>query len=816
MKVVALGSFGVHTPAAAVPTGEVARRVLAVLTARVNQPVPPDLVTELVWSGARRRGHNTLQAHVSRWRKALGPGRISHGPGGYTLRLEEHEFDVLEFERWADEALRARESGDTITAAQRSDRALALWQGAPFGTLAGEECVRARHADLTALHSALHLARLELWCEVGDHDRTVQVASGLAADAPWDEPLHRVLARAHYGRGDQVAALQVIADLEGALRRDLGLDLAPASHRLREQVLRQEPAPAPVPQPGGRPVEVVRTAGRVAELPESHRRLLGAAALAGSEVDPALLGRALELDGPTLVRSLAVLARGGLLRPSAEGVRFGAGVSAEAVLDLLPADVVLDLHRRLAQVLLGRGGPDQRSRAAGHLAEAAALGSAVAVEAVRLDLALAREALAGARFGEAVRHARRARVSSGYLDGQHGAGADRAECWWIQGEALRRVGDLTAAMAAHRAAVLTPGVATGTLVDSALAHEECSLHARRPRHGTHDDSVLLLERALEALAPDAPVRAEVGAALAQAWAFAGHDSRAVQVAGEAVTAARTVPDRGVLARTLLRSQAVRDPVREARERFDLAREAALVAAGAGADDLELEALSAWVPEIMKVSALVAAEETVARVEKLSERAGHRVHRCRVPMWRAALALEARRFDEAEVLVEEFRRTGEQDGYADTARVHGFQSILVSLGRGQPDRAAQLLDSFAHDRAFEPWVATAVLVAHAQGDSNRVRQLLLPWSARRFTLSRPFAGVQTFCAALAAPAVAAQGDPVSCSRLADLVEPALGHRLVLGSGAAVIGDLADRAALLRGRAAEADQRPLTRSLDVSTG
>jgi len=809
MRVVVLGSVGVVDAPATAPSGEIARRVLAILAAEANRPVHPDRLADLVWPGGRRSGGNSLQAHISRWRKALGAHRITYSPAGYTLVVGPDELDALEFEVLARATATARTESDLAAALDLGRQAAALWQGTPFAGLADDDCVRGRKVELETTHAALRLALLEMWCEKGDHERVVTEATGPAEAEPWNEPVHRVLARALYGRGDQVAALQVLTDLEAHLRGELGLDLGASSHLLREQILRQEPAldltpssrPAETPAP-----PVLRLADRIAGFAPLTQRLLCSAALSGLVIDTAHLGRALVIDGPTMADALAPALAAGVVVRTDGGVRFAGPGVHDAVAALVPAGEALDLRRRLGEALLAHGGVSPE--AAAHLAAAASLDGSTARRAAELDRDLAHAAIAQARYDDAAHHARRALASVAHSadDADDGTGVDRADLHLVRGEALQRVGDLGAAMEEFRAAARVPGVASAVLRRCALAHEECSLHARRHRTGPHDPSIELIEQALQVSGPGDAEHVALLASLAQALSFAGLDERARRLAETAVEHARSgaVSDRSdtaragdpePLARALLCAVAVHDPVLDAATRLALAGEAVDASRSAGADELEIEALCAWVPELMRAGRLAEAEEVVDGVERLVDVHDNVLHRCKVPMWRAAFALAAGRYDEAEVLIEDFRQAGARDGYDDTARIHGFQSILLALRRGDADRAAAVLTDFADDEAFEPWRATALVVAHARGDRSAVQQVLVPWSARRFALSRPFAGVRTFCACLMAEAVATHGDDVARARLAELVRPGVGQNQVLGAGAAMLGDAAEALDLL---------------------
>ena len=74
-------------------------------------------------------------------------------PGGYELRLDGHELDLLRFERLLAEA---RDHDDPSTAAELLDEALALWRGPPladfaFAAFAQPEIARLEELRLTAV-----------------------------------------------------------------------------------------------------------------------------------------------------------------------------------------------------------------------------------------------------------------------------------------------------------------------------------------------------------------------------------------------------------------------------------------------------------------------------------------------------------------------------------------------------------------------------------------------------------------------------------------------------------------------------------------
>jgi len=798
MRVLVLGPLDVVGASASAPRGEVARRVLAVLAAHANRPIPADRLSDLVWPDADRPAGNSLQAHISRWRKVLGAHRITFAPPGYTLALGPDQLDALQFEEVAREAIARRDTGDLAAGITACDDALELWRGPAFDGLDDHDCVRVRRTELEALRADVELARLEMLCATNAFDQVVSAATVIGQTDPWNEPVHRILARAHYGRGDQVAALGVLRDLEARLRQDLGLDPGVPTQWLREQILRHEPALDAGAAGSTEPTitSIDRMGERIAELPALTQQVLRAAALSGTDVDTAQVGRALTVAGPALADALAPALKAGIVIRTDTGVRFASQPVHEAVADLVPPGEALDLHRRLGEGLLSRQGAGTLVRAADHLAAAAGVDSGTAVRAALLDHRLARQALAQGRHHEAIVHARRALVSATHVAADDLHRLNRAALRFTLADAHQRVGDLMSALDDYAAVVESPDVADDVVIRAALAYEECSMHARRHRTGPHDRSILMLDTALAIVGADDPVRVDLLAARAQALMFSGLDEQAADQGDLAVAEARRLASREVLARTLLRRLAVHGPDDGAADRLELAREAAELSREGDADELELEALCAWVPELMRADDVAGAEGVIARIERLGHVEGNVVHRYKVPMWRAALAIWFRRLDEAQVLIEDFRELATQDGYDSTDRVYGFQSILLALARGDTDLAAKILSEYDQDRDFEPWRAATLLVAHACGDTATVHEVLVPWSARRFALSQPFAGVQTFCACLVAQAVAEHGDAEARKRLGVLVARGVGQNQVLGAGAAILGDAAQSLAILR--------------------
>ena len=77
------------------------RALLAVLLWRVNQPVPVDLLAELIWDGTPPDGTAAVRTLVKRLRQVLGEdagARIVTRAPGYLILLSDDELDASRFE----------------------------------------------------------------------------------------------------------------------------------------------------------------------------------------------------------------------------------------------------------------------------------------------------------------------------------------------------------------------------------------------------------------------------------------------------------------------------------------------------------------------------------------------------------------------------------------------------------------------------------------------------------------------------------------------------------------------------------------------
>ena len=219
------------------------RALLAILLVNRGEPVAADRLIEQLY-GARppRTALKSLQAHVSRLRKALGGnGRVRTEAGGYAIALTPDELDADRFSALIGDGRAAAAQGDAKAAARAFDDALALWRGRPFGDLAYEDFAQAEISRLDELHASCLEERLEIGLALGRHDELRPELERLVAEHPLRERLRGQLMLALYRSGRQAEALEAYQAARRALVDELGLEPSRALQELEQAILNQDP-----------------------------------------------------------------------------------------------------------------------------------------------------------------------------------------------------------------------------------------------------------------------------------------------------------------------------------------------------------------------------------------------------------------------------------------------------------------------------------------------------------------------------------------------------------------------------------------------
>ncbi|WP_054814709.1 BTAD domain-containing putative transcriptional regulator [Nocardia arizonensis] len=316
---------------------------------------------ELLWRGdPPDSAHVTLQGYVSRLRRALRPlpdVRIETDGNGYVLRCSGSGTDLDLLDLLSREARAAHADGAVDRAVDLLERALRLWRGEALSDIADIADIAPERARLDELRSELVEMCAEGLIVLGRARHAVTLLTDECERHPFREGAARLLALALRDCGRISESLDVLTRLRGALREEFGLDPAPDTVRV-EQEIRRPPAPPPPRPPtsvgrddiaavldrawtraqGGLTVVTVRGApgiGKTTVVEDALRRH-GGTALRTAGVDG--VGAALA----TLTPWLDQLALSGRAVPDAPTARTLAGLFAEVARETGGVVAVID------------------------------------------------------------------------------------------------------------------------------------------------------------------------------------------------------------------------------------------------------------------------------------------------------------------------------------------------------------------------------------------------------------------------------------------------------------------------------------------
>lgn len=271
------------------------RAVLAALLLSAGRVVSLEELTEALWgtwppSSARV----TIQNYLVRLRKTLGAAgrdRIRTVPGGYAIRVADHELDVSRFEALLDAAQSAaRQQAWPMVAAQASE-ALGLWRGEPLAD-AGSELLTARETPrLTEMRVQATEASLEAELHLGRSAAAIGELRRLAGMYPLRERVYGLLMLALCQDHRQGEALTVYQQARRVLVAELGVEPGAELQELHQRVLAADRALVR-PQPGQAAAVIAAELVVARQLPAGVQHFTGRAAeLAALQATLDYLGR---------------------------------------------------------------------------------------------------------------------------------------------------------------------------------------------------------------------------------------------------------------------------------------------------------------------------------------------------------------------------------------------------------------------------------------------------------------------------------------------------------------------------------------------
>ncbi len=219
------------------------RATLAILLLNVNRVVTVERLADDLYSGAAPVTAVTqVQRQISELRKALGASTVETRAPGYVIRIVPEQLDLKRFERSAEDASRALDSGDAGTAARLLADALDLWRGPPLADLSSEPFAQISIARLEEIRLAAVEQRVEAELALARHGELVGELEELVAAHPLREHFYGQLMLALYRSGRQAEALEAYRKAREVLVDEFGIEPTSALRRLERAILKQEPS----------------------------------------------------------------------------------------------------------------------------------------------------------------------------------------------------------------------------------------------------------------------------------------------------------------------------------------------------------------------------------------------------------------------------------------------------------------------------------------------------------------------------------------------------------------------------------------------
>ncbi|HEX5088238.1 MAG TPA: BTAD domain-containing putative transcriptional regulator [Nocardioides sp.] len=256
-----LGEFRLEGAALDELRSRQARLLLKRLALERGGTVAPDSLVEAVW-GDRRPAQPDRDLHVlvSRARSVAGADRVVRRDNGYALLAD--WWDLAELTSLGREAARRADAGDAVGARTAAEAALALVRGPLLADEPDAEwAAEARTAAAASVAEVRRVAASAALATGQVGDAAAHAGEALRAD-PYDEAALRTVMRAHVAAGRPASALAEFARVRELLAEELGVDPAPETRALHEEVLAEK-----VPRAAGGPDRLdQRLVGRADQL----------------------------------------------------------------------------------------------------------------------------------------------------------------------------------------------------------------------------------------------------------------------------------------------------------------------------------------------------------------------------------------------------------------------------------------------------------------------------------------------------------------------------------------------------------------------
>jgi DNA-binding SARP family transcriptional activator len=158
-------------------------------------------------------------------------------PGGYLIRVLPGELDLDRFGLLAEQGENAARAGQPSVAADRLERALALWRGPALDGVVHGPALQIKALVLEERRLAVAEQWARVLMDMGEAATVVIRLRALAKEHPMRERLWGYLMLALCRSGRPGEALATYAEVRGVLAEELGTEPGPELRGLHQQIL---------------------------------------------------------------------------------------------------------------------------------------------------------------------------------------------------------------------------------------------------------------------------------------------------------------------------------------------------------------------------------------------------------------------------------------------------------------------------------------------------------------------------------------------------------------------------------------------------
>ncbi len=242
-----LGTFLITSDHAPLKSIEVPRLQSLLVYLALNRGVPQSRtrLASMLWpDSTEEQAHTNLRNLLYKLRQAL-PGVDQYlVVNRHTLMWQDNDtwtMDVQEFEQAARMAKQAELMGDHTMLQRALEKAMLLYRG---HLLPGcyDEWILQERERLSQLHEEVMEMLLSLLENQGDISGAIRIAQRLLHEDPIQEASYRHLMRLYAASGNRAAAIRAYQNCVAVLERELGVEPAPVTRQVYEELLHPETA----------------------------------------------------------------------------------------------------------------------------------------------------------------------------------------------------------------------------------------------------------------------------------------------------------------------------------------------------------------------------------------------------------------------------------------------------------------------------------------------------------------------------------------------------------------------------------------------